>query len=89
MPPRSWEGVYDARRLSPACIQYDSMNYITEHYPGFNKSSEDCLYLNVYVPEVTMRERKREREGTSQSYAGFTQTNFNLLEFVWMVKKNV
>ncbi|XP_022313731.2 neuroligin-4, X-linked-like isoform X2 [Crassostrea virginica] len=52
VPPRSWEGVYDARRLSPACIQYDSMNYITEHYPGFNKSSEDCLYLNVYVPEI-------------------------------------
>jgi len=29
------------------------MDYITLHHPGFDLSSEDCLYLNIYVPKVS------------------------------------
>lgn len=51
MPPTSWEGVRYAQKLPPACIQSDMM-YIDEYFPGFKDTSEDCLYLNLYIPEV-------------------------------------
>lgn len=51
MPPTSWEGVRYAQKLPPACIQSDMM-YIDEYFPGFEDTSEDCLYLNLYIPEV-------------------------------------
>ncbi|XP_049836566.1 venom carboxylesterase-6-like [Schistocerca gregaria] len=37
-PPVAWEGVRDALEEAPLCLQPD-------------KGSEDCLYLNVFVPE--------------------------------------
>lgn len=51
VPPTPWEGVRFTQKLPPACIQSD-MAYIGVYYPGFKDSSEDCLYLNLYVPEV-------------------------------------
>lgn len=51
VPPTPWEGVRYAQKLPPACIQSD-MYYIAQHFPGFEDTSEDCLYLNLYIPEV-------------------------------------
>jgi len=41
--PASWNGIRDASKNSDICSQYDSL---TQTVIG----SEDCLYLNVYVP---------------------------------------
>lgn len=54
MPPRSWgDAIRNATVLPPACPQAtEGVAYIEYHVPGFNKTSEDCLYLNIYVPKV-------------------------------------
>ncbi|XP_024082889.1 esterase FE4-like isoform X2 [Cimex lectularius] len=45
----SWIGVYDATAFSDVCMQYSHPHYKSaEPIEG----SEDCLYLNVYTPEV-------------------------------------
>ncbi|XP_032400331.1 acetylcholinesterase [Etheostoma spectabile] len=53
-PKRPWTGVYDANAYPNACYQF-----VDTSYPGFQGSemwnpnremSEDCLYLNVWVP---------------------------------------
>ncbi|XP_064607053.1 cholinesterase 1-like [Liolophura sinensis] len=51
-PPRAWApNTRDARQLSPACLQIlQTLEYIQQHRPLFNITSEDCLYLNIYVP---------------------------------------
>lgn len=55
--PDSWNGVRFVGELPPACPQNPNMNYVNQHSPGFNKEDEDCLYINVYVPEVKWRPR--------------------------------
>jgi para-nitrobenzyl esterase len=42
--PLAWQGVRDATKFGPACIQ-DSK---TLHLPGSNQS-EDCLFLNIWT----------------------------------------
>ena len=37
--PEAWDGVRDARQFGKKCTQLTDMT-----------TSEDCLYLNVYVP---------------------------------------
>ncbi|XP_071780191.1 acetylcholinesterase isoform X2 [Centroberyx gerrardi] len=53
-PKRMWTGVYEANAYPNACYQY-----VDTSFPGFQGSemwnpnremSEDCLYLNVWVP---------------------------------------
>ncbi|TDG99931.1 hypothetical protein EPR50_G00199620 [Perca flavescens] len=53
-PKRPWTGVYEANAYPNACYQF-----VDTSYPGFQGSemwnpnremSEDCLYLNVWVP---------------------------------------
>ena len=47
--PVTWEGVYNADRLMPECIQILRPHDIN-HYFGEEATSEDCLYLNVWAP---------------------------------------
>ena len=45
-PIPSWKGVLEATKRSPPCIQ-------PSRYPFLPTiGQEDCLYLNVYVPEI-------------------------------------
>lgn len=45
-PPTPWEGVRAAKEFGPKCYQNDV-------FTKFGRiGSEDCLYLNVYTPEV-------------------------------------
>lgn len=48
-PPENWTGLYNATYYRPRCIQ---RNYIFTQLPAV-EGSEDCLYLNIYVPEVS------------------------------------
>ncbi|CAG4935239.1 unnamed protein product [Parnassius apollo] len=46
-PTKSWKGVRSAKEFGPICMQYDMFtNKILD-------GSEDCLYLNVYSPDIT------------------------------------
>ena len=47
--PITWEGVYNADRKMPECIQILRPHDIN-HYFGEEATSEDCLYLNVWAP---------------------------------------
>ena len=64
MPPKTWDGIYNATTFSPICYQpgeqkiYDVVSVRNrstirkrklENYP----MSEDCLTLNLYVPLVS------------------------------------
>ena len=41
-PAASWQGVRDATRAGPICLQ--------KTFPGAGRQSEDCLNLNIYAP---------------------------------------
>lgn len=47
--PLQWEGVYNADRFQPKCMQSMRGSNIN-HYFGHEAISEDCLYLNVWAP---------------------------------------
>ena len=53
-PPQSWDDVRRADRLAPACPQIGSY---PEDSPA-EPMSEDCLYLNLYVPEGARADAK-------------------------------
>src|SRR5215467_7279057 len=48
-PLPSWTGVYNADRLAPECIQVLRRHNLN-HYFGEEPTSEDCLYLNIWIP---------------------------------------
>ncbi len=49
-PVQPWQGIWDARRFSPTCIQFmNGLSYGMDKGTG----SEDCLYLNIWTPEKT------------------------------------
>lgn len=54
VPPKNWgDEIRSTEHFGPACPQGSGgMDYIKLHHPGFDLSSEDCLYLNVYVPKI-------------------------------------
>ena len=47
--PVSWDGVWNADRRGPECIQVLRPHNIN-HYFGEEPSGEDCLYMNVWTP---------------------------------------
>ncbi|XP_014294679.1 esterase FE4 [Halyomorpha halys] len=46
VPADPWLGVYNATREPPSCMQLDMILQKTLH------GSEDCLYINVYTPQL-------------------------------------
>lgn len=49
-PAESWEGIRDATKEGSICYH---RNFVTGEIEG----SEDCLFLNVYTPQVNRIER--------------------------------
>ena len=47
--PMHWQGVWNADRKMPECIQVLRPHDIN-HYFGEEATSEDCLYLNIWAP---------------------------------------
>ncbi|XP_033759641.1 uncharacterized protein LOC117341889 [Pecten maximus] len=56
-PITEWNGILDATRFGPSCIQ---TRYPRSEYSYPNKNiSEDCLFLNIYAPnDVTLEANK-------------------------------
>ncbi|XP_047035141.1 juvenile hormone esterase-like [Helicoverpa zea] len=50
-PPTPWNNVRSAKEFGNNCLQYDL--FIDK---GKRSGDEDCLYLNVYTPEITPSE---------------------------------
>ncbi|XP_063826869.1 juvenile hormone esterase-like isoform X2 [Ostrinia nubilalis] len=50
-PPIPWDGVRDAKKFGDICYQF---NYLTQTREN---GSEDCLYLNVYSPNLKPAQR--------------------------------
>ncbi|CAH2047563.1 unnamed protein product, partial [Iphiclides podalirius] len=53
-PPQQkqpWDGIREAKEFGPICYQFDLHNI-----GSTPTGSEDCLYLNVYTPEVDPKE---------------------------------
>ena len=53
-PAQKWEGVRQAKEYGPNPMQealFGDMNF------GTKKNSEDCLYLNIWTPAKTMKEK--------------------------------
>ncbi|CAG9772123.1 unnamed protein product [Ceutorhynchus assimilis] len=51
--PEPWKDVYNATKYGPRCMQRNPFLSIETVYEG----DEDCLYLNVYVPEIPKSEK--------------------------------
>ena len=78
-PAKWWPNILDTKKIPPACPTYN-LKYIQVHKPTFNMTSEDCLYMNVYVPKVRI------------VYYALVQSNMNIyyysLLFTVYNKKN-
>ncbi len=51
-PPAAWEGVRQAAKFSPSCIQtiVNERKPWTHEFMSHDTISEDCLYLNIWTP---------------------------------------
>lgn len=56
-PRQSWNGVYNADRFAPECIQILRPHTIN-HYFGEEATAEDCLYLNIWAPPASAKAEK-------------------------------
>jgi para-nitrobenzyl esterase len=54
-PARNWSGVRNADHFGPRCMQRTAPN--ADYWFRSNGMSEDCLYLNVWTPAKSGRER--------------------------------
>ncbi|CAL4060141.1 unnamed protein product, partial [Meganyctiphanes norvegica] len=50
VPGEPWNGVRDGSWMPPLCPQFDMMGFFSGNMTLLGQ--EDCLFLNVYVPEV-------------------------------------
>ncbi|ESO92827.1 hypothetical protein LOTGIDRAFT_85131, partial [Lottia gigantea] len=59
--PVPWgDKIIETTRLPPACYQRYGINrYLDQHYPNFRRQSEDCLYINIYVPVHQQRNQTK------------------------------
>jgi len=55
-PVAEWQGTRDATKFAPRCMQRPLFSDMQFRSPGV---SEDCLYLNVWVPPRDLRAPKR------------------------------
>lgn len=56
-PREPWNGMYNADRFAPECIQILRPHNIN-HYFGEEATSEDCLYLNIWAPPASAKAEK-------------------------------
>ena len=49
--PEPWNEPFYATDLGDACIQLN-VSFVQLTHRGWERYSEDCLHLNIYVPEV-------------------------------------
>ena len=56
-PVKPWSGVFNADRFAPECIQILRPHNIN-HYFGEEATSEDCLYLNLWIPPTATHESR-------------------------------
>jgi len=50
-----WSDVFVADTLGDVCMQ-SPLEVISWTHPRWTQFSEDCLNINIYVPEVTIKE---------------------------------
>ena len=60
--PIGWDGVWNADRRGPECIQVLRAHDIN-HYFGEEPTSEDCLYLNLWAPAEARSAEAKPGEG--------------------------
>lgn len=86
VPVDSWHGVYDATTLPNSCYQE---RY--EYFPGFEGEemwnpntniSEDCLYLNIWVPQ---RLRIRHRSSSSEETSYRPKVGFSISHYIFVL----
>uniref|UniRef100_A0A482Z8Q6 U15-Austrotoxin-Ht1a_1 n=1 Tax=Hickmania troglodytes TaxID=489260 RepID=A0A482Z8Q6_9ARAC len=57
VPVSPWKNQLQANKMPPACVQYTVGPFPWKDYqPG---QSEDCLYLNIWIPEGTSALNKK------------------------------
>ncbi|XP_052071189.1 carboxylesterase 5A-like [Mytilus californianus] len=52
-----WDELHDATEFGPSCVQY-LYPEMAAYLPNVN-TSEDCLFLNIYIPSDTSRSNKK------------------------------
>lgn len=58
-----WKGLRDATRFGHQCIQYKPSKTYTPWISTEDNMSEDCLTLNIWVPEGVFSTQKNSRSG--------------------------
>lgn len=54
-PVQPWQGVRNANAFAPSCMQIEHGDHLpwTAEFLDHNQTSEDCLYLNVWMPDAS------------------------------------
>lgn len=52
-----WEGIRKCDEYAPAAIQYPGMMYHAEFKPAEVDESEDCLYMNIWTPNLSPKKK--------------------------------
>ena len=56
-PVKPWDGILVANKPGSACVQY--VDYPYPWYDMYGPKSEDCLYLNIWVPQSLQNYAKK------------------------------